>query len=345
MVARPEIQDIADTFKESYRHLGNVASIEALSFDFTVVSAMFSVQTESGVFLIKRTPAPDAFFGDARSLDRLELVARATTALRQQGLLVEEIVAADDGCFVRAIGTDAFRVYRFLPYRHYDGTGRDRRAAAESLQRVHREGASALGPQILNELATVTQPYPLDTLLPHLSEIGSRLQSDAGTEPLYPAVRADWPLITAAASRSVAYRRRSGEDKGVVHTDVHPRNVLYDPQNGEATLIDFDALMLDRPFRDLGFSVLRFSDIDAPLSELLAAMRRWASAYANGDSPEFEADLLHAMLGLETEKAIRILYRYQTKGTHGHLVKNVSRIHIRNIKRVTSLLDDGWGTA
>jgi|GEM_PF-4085335 len=322
-----------------YQHLGESQELRDLSFDFTVCNELSLLSTKSGEFVVKVMTAPEAFFGTSESRVRLELVAEVIHHLHRTGLQVEEVIRGQNGNFVQEFDGKLIRVFRYIENRHYDGSIEDQVEAARALSKLHAAGLSNLREDFVKELRKIEVAYPLHQTMSKVDEIYDFLKEQKNESSGFEEIMTKWTVLTDAISRIADYKHRWGVKEALVHTDVHPRNILFCPKTGQSTIIDFDSLMIGRPFRDLGFSTLRFIGEGPKGDEFSAAILAWTKAYTENVSKDFQADLLTEMLVIEAEKAIRILYRYKNTGTYPQFLPNVSRIHLSNIERILPMVE------
>mgnify|MGYP001348235390 CR=1 FL=1 len=322
-----------------YPHLGEIHELRELSFDFTVCNDLSLLRTKNGEFVVKVMTAPEAFFGTSESRGRLELVAEVTNHLHRTGHHVEEVIRGQKGNFVQEYERKLIRVFRYIKNRHYNGSIEDQVEAARALSKLHASGLSNLREDFATQLREIEVAYPLHQTMNKVDEIYDFLKEQKEDSSGFEEMMTKWTVLTEAIFRITDYKYRCDVKETLVHTDVHPRNILFCPKTGRSTIIDFDSLMIGRPFRDLGFSALRFIGAGPKGNEFATAIQAWTKAYAENVSEEFQADLLTEMLIIEAEKAIRILYRYKNTGTYPQFLPNVSRIHLANIERILPMVE------
>jgi Ser/Thr protein kinase RdoA (MazF antagonist) len=325
---------------ERYANLGTIERCTPLTFDFKVSNRLYEVITSQGRFIAKRMVSSDALYGQDDSARRLEAVARVVTRLRSEGLPVERIMPTVDGSYVARRGAETVRVFEFEAARAYSGSAADVARSAKSLRRLHREGIALLDDTLASEIGQAKSPYPLEQTHMHLGELRAFLADDTEHRAAFAPILEQWSTVEWAVREAVGYVPRTPSGLAVVHADFHPRNVLYRDDRDEATMLDLDNLIIDRPFKCLGFSILRFAYFgqrDRDPAVLEAALPMWVSAAELRD-PAFVGDLAHAMLSLEAEKIVRILYRYRTTGSYFQFVENIIPIHLPNLVAVRPLL-------
>ena len=100
-------------------------------------------------------------------------------------------------------------------------------------------------------------------------------------------------------------------------------------------MIDLDNAIIAPPNKCLAFSILRYafsSPTEQPSAEVLTQeVNTWQEAghlRASVTKPQ----LNHAMVWLETEKVLRILYRWIETNSYFEMVHNIPRLHLRNLE-------------
>lgn len=319
-----------------YSSLGRPLDLAPLTRDFRVSNTLFEYSTTGGRFVVKVVVNPEALFGSQAVADRLEAVGRATWELRRAGLPVEEIVASDETRFVQQYNGQLLRVFAFNTGRAYADRPCDRLRSARALRRFHTEGLACLSAGTRRGIAGSEKAFPLHITAGKLPALRTFLQEQAGAGGVFAQILEQWGVIQAAVERTLAYRRVTADSVCLVHTDFHPRNALFDDELDRVTLIDLDNMIIDWRLPCLGFSILRFGFYQRERTP--EALHEAIVAFAAEDleKPGFLDDLLHAMIYIEIEKVLRILYRVKTTGQYAGFVDNVCPLHLSNIKFLTA---------
>jgi hypothetical protein len=335
MATDPGSDELRPLLSDHFGHLGRARSIVPLALDFKVSNRLFVYETDQGRFVIKRMISADALYGHTGSAERLEVVAQATRALRAAGLPVEAIVAGGDGRCVQRLGDELVRVYCFEDGHAFTGLPDQIRASAHALRRLHQEGLATLPAEIAAQLRRFAPAYPLSGTAQELPELHERIRQ-AASEPVFAGILEQWEIIDRSVQVALAHTPQRPIAATTVHTDAHPRNTIQ--REGAAILIDLDNLIIDRPFKCLGFSILRFGFFGRARTRaaLTASIAHWCTPEQREDR-SFMDDLAHGMLRLEAEKVVRILLRYFRTGTYADFVANVGPVHLANLTAILPL--------
>jgi hypothetical protein len=169
-----------------------------------------------------------------------------------------------------------------------------------------------------------------------LPELRSFLGEHPGGGSAFARILEQWEVIEAAVERILNYRRAWADSICLVHTDFHPRNVMFSDELEQATLIDLDNMIIDWRLNCLGFSILRFGLFRRERTP--EVLQDAIATFAGEDlgKPGFLEDLLHAMIYIEVEKVLRILYRLKTTGQYSGFIKNICPLHLSNIRFLTA---------
>lgn len=318
-----------------YSSLGRPLDLAPLTHDFQVSNNLFEYSTTGGRFVVKVVVHPEALYGNHAVVERLEAVGRATFELQRAGLPVEEIVASDDGRFVQPYYGHLLRLFAFNPGRAYAGRLCDRLRSARALRRLHTEGLACLSDGTRRGIARIEKAYPLHFTAGKLPALRMFLQEQDGAGRVLEQILEQWGVIEAAVERTLTYRRVWADSVCLVHTDFHPRNALFADELEQVTLIDLDNMIIDWRLSCLGFSILRFGLFQRERTP--EALHEAIATFAGEEfgKPGFLDDLLHAMINIEIEKVLRILYRVKLTGQYAGFIDNVCPLHLSNIKFLT----------
>lgn len=321
------MENLHNLLESNYSQLGNISSIEKLSFDFPVANEIYSFTTPSGKYIVKIMVAPDSFFGNSGSLKRLETVSKAINKLNSLGLPVENIQQSNFGTFVLQDGKSLLRVYDYIQGEKYSSDKLD--LCCRSLSKLHSQDPEAIGKELLDELSVYQVALPLTETFPNIEYIKEELLKRRDEHPAFGEVLKHFDMIKASAENSLSYKDTSSYGKILIHSDFHPRNVIIN--DNLATLIDLDYLIYDKPFKCIGFSVLRFASFGEKLNteNLKNSLNKFLSFYDDRDN--LRNDVINAMNYMETEKIFRIIYRYFKTGTYAHFLNNIIPVHLNNL--------------
>ena len=319
-----------------YSSLGRPLDLAPMTLDFRVSNNLFEYSTTGGRFVLKVVVNPEALYGSPTVVERLEAVGRATFELRRAGLPVEEIVASDETRFVQQYNGQLLRLFAFNAGRAYVDRPCDRLRSARALRRLHTEGLACLSDGTRRGIARIEKAFPLHITASKLSALRTFLQEQAGAGGVFAQILEQWGVIEAAVERTLTYRRVWADSVCLVHTDFHPRNALFDDELDQVTLIDLDNMIIDWRLPCLGFSILRFGLFQRERTP--EALHEAIATFAPEDleKPGFLDDLLHAMIYIEIEKVLRILYRVKKTGQYASFVDNICPLHLSNIKFLTA---------
>ncbi len=277
----------------------------------------FVVRAKRSRFFLKQVREPDALY-EKDGLVRLTAVSAAVAELGRAGLPVERLVPADSGAPLVVDGGSAFRLYRFIEGRPWDGGVRDLRAAARAIGRLHAHGRKALSPASARRVAALQTPYPLERTAPRMKELASHL-----LEPglLREALALTRPLLAHPVRPVLA------------HLDFHPGNALFTA--GKAVIIDLDNMQFADHRKCAALSVLRFSRPGA--AGLRRGVEYWASAYERTSGLRLDESLYRWMILVELEKILRIAARVRDTGAYRGFLKNIASRHLPNLRLLMTL--------
>jgi len=322
-----------------YPDLGRPRELTPLRYEFRVSNSLFLYQTNSGRFLLKAMAAPEALYGQSDVVERLEWVGRAVLELRAGGLPVEEIIPSRDGQIVHRYQGHLLRLYVFDSGRPFVDCKLDVMRGARSLRRLHRDGLSCLSEATRQAVASLETAYPLRETAGKVLDLLTFVEEQSGTSAVMSDILAEWNLIQWAVDRALAYRPLTAEAECIVHTDFHPRNALFSDNEDEATIVDFDNMKIGSRLNCLSFSILRFAFVTVKRTPECFQDALRIFAVQDCENPAFMKDLAHAMLTLEIEKVLRILYRVMTTGHYEEFIENISPMHLANLKFLRASFD------
>ena len=314
-----------------YAALGHPRDLTPLVLPFPVSNALFLYTTSEGRFLIKVMAHSHALYGEADVGRRLEIVGRALAELRQAGLPVEEIMPGANGRYVDRYDDRLVRLYRFDAGKRFAGSSDDRLRAARALRRLHLEGLSSLSENTKQDLMTLTKAYPLSMTAAECPRLRRFVEVKAGASPTYGTILDHWDTVEWALERASNQGTSPTDTPSLVHTDFHPRNALFADGAGEATMIDFDNMLIDRRMTCLAFTILRFAFYQREREP--EALEEALTAFAGEelDRPGVRHMLIEAMIFVETEKIMRILHRVRTTGQYAAFLANICPVHVANL--------------
>jgi hypothetical protein len=328
----PPFSDLLKYMALRYASLGRPLKLAPMSFEFRVSNNLFEYSTTGGRFLLKVMAHPQALYGHQDVTERLEIVGQALLELHRAGLPVEEIMRGEEKRFVHRYQGHVLRLYRFNSGRGFADPNQDTRRSARSLAKLHTEGLSFLSEETRKNLARFDRAYPIRTTVTELPTLFAHLKEQAGTRGAYAQILAQWGVIEGAVERVLNYRPVLPDNRCLVHTDFHPRNVLFDQERDQAVMMDCDNMMIDRRLPCLAFSILRFAFFQS--DRTTEALQETINLFTTGEERKlgFLDDLHHAMMCLEIEKVLRILHRVRTTGQYAGFIDNVCPIHLANIR-------------
>ncbi len=321
-----------------YPALGRPLKLAPMTFDYKVSNNLFEYATTTGRYLLKVMAHPRALYGHLDVRDRLETVGRAVFQLHRGGLPVEEVVPGEEAGFVQSYEGHLLRLYRFHQGRGYTASESDVRGCALALQRLHQEGRACLDGPTCADLGRFEKPYPLADTAAKLPDLLQFVREQALSREAYGKILTRWTTIERTVRRVVEHQSVWGQPTCLVHTDFHPRNVLFTSDGTKATMIDLDNMMVGPYLHCLAFSILRFAfhERDRRPEALHETMALFAPEAHH--QQEFMDDLVHAMLHIEIEKVLRILQRVRTTGHYEAFVENITALHLPNIEFVSGNL-------
>ncbi len=330
----PPFTGLVRFLSSRYGTLGRPIKLAPMTFDFRVSNNLFEYVTTGGRFLLKVMAHPQALFGEMDVRDRLELVGRALFELAGSGMPVEHIVAGDDRHFVYSYQSHLLRLYRFFAGRGYECPASDMPASAQVLRALHRDGLSRLDAATRADCVRLGKMYPLSTTAPELPDLHAFVREHAPSRKIYAAILEQWETVESTVRRVMDHRTGWEDAVCLLHTDCHPRNVLFAEKSGAAMMIDLDHMFVGPSLQCLAFSVMRFAFYEGRSPEALQqAIATFAPDHYRDQ--QFIDELLHAMLYVEVEKILRILARIRTTGQYAGFVENIPAIHLPNIKLLT----------
>lgn len=314
-----------------YSTLGRPRELTPLIFSFPVSNSLFLYTTTHGRFVLKAMAHPASLYGHVDVVGRLEIVGRTLADLHRAGLPVEEIICGDAGRYVEQYDEHLLRLYVFDPGRAFSDRNQDSSSSARALHRLHAEALPCLGAETKRDLLTLTKAYPLHTTAAELPRLRLFVEERAGASPTYATILDHWQTIHWAVDRVLAADALESDSLCVTHSDFHPRNALFHEDRDEATMIDFDNMVIDRRLTCLGFTILRFAFFQR--ERTAAALRDAITLFAGEEcaAPDFMDRLIQAMLFIEVEKVLRILHRVRTTGQYAAFVNNICPLHVANI--------------
>lgn len=324
--------DLIDLVASRYPALGRPVALTPLAFGFPVSNRLFQYKATEGRFILKAMTHPQALYGQAGVVERLEVLGQATRELRAGGLPVEAILPGQDGRFVQQHDGHLLRLYRFDDGRAFADPVLDVQRSARSLRRFHLQGLSCLSASTRKDLSRYTMAYPLHSTAAELPVLRQFVEERAGASPSFADILDQWDLIDWAVERALAHRSRIEEPACLVHADFHPRNALFSDDRDEATMIDLDNMMIGGRLMCLGFSILRFAFFQRERTSQAfdAAIATFAAEECGASG--FLRDLAHAMVSLEIAKILRILHRVRTTGEYARFIDNIGPLHLANLR-------------
>ncbi len=325
------VTELAERLGSRYRALGRPRDLTPLTFSFPVSNSLFRYTTTSGRFVLKVMTHSTSLYGQADVVDRLEVVGRTLAELRRAGLSVEEIVRGDDGRYVDQYDNHLLRLYVFDPGRAFTGWDQDSARSARALRRLYAEGIACLGETTRSDLMHFSKAYPLCATAVELPRLRLFVEAQADTSPTYATILDHWNTIEWAVAQALAFDSRESDTVCLVHSDFHPRNALFHDSRDEATMIDFDNMLIDRRLTCLGFTILRFAFYQREKTP--EALHEAIAAFAGEErtTPGFMDRLIPAMVFIEIEKVLRILHRVRTTSQYAGFLKNICPLHLANI--------------
>ena len=325
------VTGLTDFLSSRYAACGAPSMLVPLNFEFPVSNSLFQYATAKGRFLLKATAHPRALYGQPDAVERLEVVGTALSEMHRAGLPVEEIVCGDDGRYVGQYDDHLLRLYVFDAGRPFSGSEQDCRRGARALHRLHAEGLSSLREETRVKLSRFTKSYPLRATAAELRPIRLFVAEKAHRSPTYATILDHWGTVEWAVDRALAGDLLESDAGCLVHTDFHPRNALFNDGRDEATMIDFDNMLIDRRLTCLGFSILRFGFYSGARTP--RTLHRAIMTFAGEDEPVpgFRDRLIHAMVYIEIEKVLRIIQRVRTTGQYAGFLENICPIHLTNL--------------
>jgi Ser/Thr protein kinase RdoA (MazF antagonist) len=326
-----QIGELTERLKVRYSTLGRPRELTPLAFSFPVSNSLFLYTATGGRFILKAMAESASLYGHADVRNRLEVVGRTLADLRRAGLPVEQIVCGDDGRYVDQYDDHLLRLYVFDQGRAFSGTKDDSWRGARALRRLHAEGLSCLGPNTRADLMQLGRTYPLCDTATQLPRLRLFVAERADASPTFATILDHWDTIEWAVDRALAVRSLEPEPVCLVHSDFHPRNALFQDGADEAAMIDFDNMRIGGRLTCLGFTILRFAFYQRDRTP--EAVRDAIALFAGEEcaDPEFMERLIHAMVFLEIEKVLRILYRVSTTGQYTAFLNNICPLHVANI--------------
>lgn len=328
--------ELLEQVARAHPELGRPRELALLTYGFRVSNSLFLYRTTEGRFLLKAMVHPQALYGEADVVERLECVAQAVTELHAAGLPVEKIIRGQDGRYVHPYQDHLLRLYAFDPGRPFADPDADTVRSARSLRRLHQDGLRSLSEATRHRLARYERPYALGSTPGQAPVLRAFVEEQSAASQTFAEILAQWWVIEWALGRAMPHRRLTAEADCVVHTDFHPRNALFTDGKDEAVMVDCDNMMIDRRLNCLGFAILRFAFFHG--QRTAEAFRNTLALFALGDGrdPAFVGDLLHAMVSLELEKVLRILHRVMTTGQYAGFVDNITPVHLANLQFLRS---------
>ena len=315
-----------------YTSLGRPLKLAPMSFEFRVSNNLFEYSTTGGRFLLKVMAHPQAFYGHLDVTERLEVVGQALCELNRAGLPVETIMRGEEDRFVHRYQGHVLRMYRFNNGRMLGDWKQDTSRTARSLATLHEEGLPALTEETRKNLARFDRAYPIRIMASELPTLFAHVKEQAGTQGIYAQILEQWGVIEAAVERVLNYHQALPDPDCLVHTDLHPCNVLFDQERDQAIMMDCDNMMIGRRLPCLAFSILRFAFFQSVRTP--EALQEAIHLFTTEEDRQagFLDDLHHAMICVEIEKVVRILHRVRTTGQYAGFVDNICPLHLANIR-------------
>jgi Ser/Thr protein kinase RdoA (MazF antagonist) len=293
----------------------------------------FFVATPKGRYFLKQLHRPDSLY-EGEGLARLESLGRVLFDLNRAGLPVERLVSTDKGKPLVAAGDSAFRLYKAIDGRAYDGSRADLKKAAAALGTLHKKGKQALSAATEKSLSRFRVPYPLRQTLPRLDRIEAFVRRQ--NAPACRVLSDEFSAIRDAAGFVKPLVKSSGTE-ALAHNDFHPGNVLY--EGSSAVMIDFDNALLGPADKCAALAVLRFAFYKKPTSagQLRDTLELWSGPYEKASGRSLGPGLYRWMAAVELEKILRIVERWRRTGDYGRFLPNITGRHFPNLKLALSL--------
>ncbi len=332
-----KIEEITELLNQKYKVIGNVSSVQALTFSFHVNNQLFLIEAGNKKYILKYNEALNDFYGIENAVSKLEAIGKSTYILKRNGLNVEETVPGDNGNFVNELCGGSVRLFHFIEGREYSSDNKD---DLEKLilfsKKLHSFSVSQLESEIQGVKSYLSAPYSLEETIKEYKFILTKLNSEVGDQ--WRIVSDNFDSVLNRADKLIEWNR----DKVgyVTHVDLHPRNIIID-SSSNISAIDLDYLRIGNPFVCLGLTFTRTTFFGKPArlaSDLEENLDFFSSVYAQSSDSKFIENLLYGALYIETEKIFRNLYRYYKTGKYRNFAEDVAKFHYQIFEIVDSII-------
>tara|TARA_B100000886_G_C20426782_1_gene494532 strand:- start:3979 stop:5001 length:1023 start_codon:yes stop_codon:yes gene_type:complete len=312
---------------KEFPDLGNFIDINPMRFDFNVNNSLYLYKTDLGKYIVKEMYLARDFYGIPNPKDRLELISKVSSHLKNSGINLESIKSSASGKFLVTFENNFLRVFDFFESEGLNPAEPEQfRQMILLSKKLHELPLEEFISYFPNLISLLVAPYGLDKTLEQFDCLKENLLKETDSFSL---IKSNLSLVF---EKGLSLSQWNLNVQPVLtHMDFHPRNVLWGKDNS-ALMIDMDYLRVGNPFVCLGLTLTRtllYLKKEISTQNIHETITEMYETYCPRiDIREFNTNLIKGSIFCEVEKILRNLYRYYKTGEYRKFADDVATLHL-----------------